>query len=356
MASGALLWVALAIATPEAPTGVVVTLPGVPAPAIATAEWAGWQHVPMIPSARPAPAPPEGELAALRRLWEDADFARCLAAARSLDLDELLTARHRAAAAEQIALEAGCALGAGDEPLAQALLRRAAVAGLDLTGPLSRMTTDLQRAWTSVAAAVAKSSLHRVALSTEPSPATVSIDGDGTACPSTPCEVSLRPGRHVLAAQRLGSLERRLTVDLTAPTARRIALDPAPAQALRTQLAHALATHPPDDPRLARLASAAFAARLTVLVWRTPEGLRGQLFDVRATDGPRVMARARGDTVDAVLSSLRSIWQDEQPRTLLEEPMFWVGAVAVVGAVVAGTYLLTREPEPTLSLVGARPR
>jgi len=294
-------------------------------------------------------------VAQLRESYLAADFLRCSTVARepALDLDALLEAQHREAAAATAVFGAACAFGAGEEDLARRLLERAYVAELEVAETLATTTPDFQQLAERVRSSLVSRERVDAALLTRPDGARAVADGGARRCEPTPCALALLPGLHRITVSRLGFSPRAVSAAMDAAEEVTLSLDPAPSGRVREQLAGALAGGlSPGDAELARTASSAFEARVVVVVWERGGQAHALVFD-RPRD--RVIARvaARGDgAVATAVGSVIAEWRGvTEPTPLYEEPLLWIisGAVAVAAGVLV--YFLARPPERRYDLV-----
>jgi hypothetical protein len=348
-----LLAPAVGVAQDVLPAGVVVTLGGLPvADALAGAEATGgarFRGETIAPAAEVAPGSPTPAIDGLRRLYLDGDFLRCLTAMQSgtVEIDRLLADGLREDAGRAAVFQAACAYGAGDESLADAVIRRLFIAGLDASA-LVETTPEFQALAERAEAAVIGRTEAEVHLATRPAQAAVQVDGVPVTCGVRTCSVSLRPGRHVVRVERLGFSPRTVHVDVEGETRRTIALDPAPADEIRAQLARAVASaDPPDKGEFIRAVADAFGARVVVLVWGQTGPTRAAVFD-RAMG--RVVSRASVDEGDSPVRTAAATAVSEwrglvEPTTLVEEPLFWITTVGVAAAAGVAVFLLTQPEE-----------
>ncbi len=337
----------------DRPAGAVVTFGDLSSRrALAAARHAGGAHYRAMPITdfRPTTArPPTEAVAALRRLYVDADFLGCLTRMQADDLrvDSLLQRGFRHAASEVSVFGAACAFAAGDEGLAKQVLRRAVASDLPMRS-LAEAKPEVQQLAEQIQHELLAA--HHVALSlrSSPSGARVRVDGDDASCPSTPCRIDVRPGHHVFVFDRIGSLDRTLAVDVTKDGARTVALDPAPAATLRAQVAGRIAAHTAhDDPDLARALAGGAEARVVVLVWR--QGPRGVAAAVYDRGLHRFVARSRASGQSALETAVGSVVEEwrgiVEPTPLLARPLFWVAVAGAVAATAATVYFATRPPK-----------
>jgi hypothetical protein len=352
------------VAAQEQPTGVVVAIGGVDlAPVLAGVESAGgasWRSVRVDPTASGVSVPPMARLDRLEQLYADADFLGCLTASQNAAIQfwTLLQEGHREAAARATVFGAACAFGAGDEDLAQTLLSRGAVVGLDLAGAGANTTPEFQLVAERTIQRVAAQPRVAVTLTTAPYGATVLVDGGAAVCRSDRCELNLRRGEHVIKATKIGHLPRIVHIQLNDELEREVALDSAPATEQQRQASDALARGwTPDREDLAETLANGFGARLVVIAWQEAGMTRLGLFDhalnqMVARESCEPNATALRIAGHSVVTQWRGI---AEPTPLVRRPVFWI-VVSAVAAVVAtgvglGVWAASRPVETQNDLV-----
>ncbi|MGE0788455.1 MAG: PEGA domain-containing protein [Sandaracinaceae bacterium] len=304
------------------------------------------------------PAAPDALLDAMYQEWANVEFTSCLLRGRApeLQLPTLLRNRQRTAAARMLGLSAGCALGADDRAHATTLLQQAIVSELDVAPTLREMTVELQQLFASVTVEVRARGRAELSITTQPANAEIEIDG--VRCAATPCAREVILGEHVVVARHVGSLARTETVAVERPVARTLALDPAPADEQRAQVAGALAAGVnPESLDVMRAAANALGVPVVLLAYGPPPRLRLALFDAREGEAGRLVARARatGPTEDEIARATRSVvdrWRELEPRAVYEDPWFWVIGALIVGVGAGIGAAIAYEPPTTYTIQG----
>jgi hypothetical protein len=260
-------------------------------------------------------------------------------------VDRLLERDRRAEAARVGTLAAACALGAGDKPRARELVRRMIVRDLEDSDTLRQTTPEFQTLVDEERAAARRLNRVTVEVQTDPERAAVHIDGV-LRCRTSPCRAHIIGGEHIITTERLGSRARSFTTEIDHDQQVLLALDEAPAEDVRRQLAAQLASGAdPTGVEISQAASTAFGARLLVLVWQERNGVHATAYD-RAID--KVLAHVAIDPgPDAVPAAVRAVVHEERDarggKNVVRQPAFWL--------TTAGVALLTG----TLVLIASRP-
>ena len=333
---------------PEDPSAVVVIGPLPPDGALAAASTqvpSQWRLERLAPQAVAAPASFGADIDVVARAYREADFLRCLAHTEGrLEADVLLRLGRHADASRAGTLAAACALGAGDEQGARALLRRLAARDLVDADVVRQTTPGFQRIADEERAAAHRRGSVAVEVRTEPEGARVLVNGIAR-CPAAPCRVHLLRGEHHLIADKLGYRRRIVTPVADADATVRVVLEPASADETRQQLTDALAAGAdPSAAEITRATASAFGAGLLVLVWARQWQVHAAAYHVGggalthvAFNGPQAMPRA----VAAALHEWRvatpgGVGRRWSPATF-RELLFWAvaGAVTLAGAALA---------------------
>jgi hypothetical protein len=299
---------------------------------------ASWRIARLVPPVKPPP--PADESRSLARAYFDADFLRCLTNLQSsaLDVDRLLEHDRRDEAARVGTLAAACALGAGDKPRAHELVRRLFVRGLEDQDTLRQTTPEFQALVDEERSAVSRLNWVTVEVHSDPDRGSVHVDGV-LRCRNAPCRVHVIAGEHLITAERLGRRPRAVAVELDQDQQLTLALDDAPAEDVRHQLLAALSAGiERTDIELDQAASAAFGARVLVLVWQEQTSVHATAYD-RTVD--RVVAHVAIDAgPDAVPAAIRAAVHEERgvgsgAKPMLRQPFFWLSAAGI--ALLTGT-------------------
>ncbi len=319
------------------------------------------EHVGAIRSIPSDLAPVTALVAQLERLYFEADFLECLALLQRGELrsEDLLARGQRELASRVLAFGSACALGAEDTTSAERLIEAAIVADLPLTS-LSTMSSEFQRFVQPVLHRTQEGASIPIAIRSNPPGASLSLDGTRT-CDVTPCEIRVRPGRHVFVLTKLGFAARIVTAGVSATSVPDLAfsLDPSNAAEFREQLADALARQATDAEELvssaaaARAATDAFSSRAVLFVRRAPAGASGAIYD-RGLDRFVGRVALEGPNADRdVVRFLSREWRGVlRPTPLYEEPWFWVLVAVGAGAIATTTYVVAQPPTIEYQLGG----
>ena len=333
----------------EVPLGTVVVLGDIEEEAafdgVRSAGGATWRLERLEPRAAITPPTPTEALALVERLYAEADFLRCLTAVQNeeLGLDLLLARPDRESAARSAIYSAACAHGAGDVELARNHLRRALVAGLEVSDTLAETTPELQLIAEEVESEVSNAGRVRLTLTPHPNGARIWLDGVPAECADVGCALEVRRGEHLVVARRIGYLPRVGRMSIERDGERELTLDPAPADVQLEQLREELASEAaPDRIELAHAAADAYGSRVVIMIWTEEELVRAALYDHGLE---RFVARASCDgsttAVRAALHSLVHEWRGEtEPIPLARRPVFWLVTLGVATAVGVATGLI----------------
>jgi hypothetical protein len=302
---------------------------------------AAWRMARLLPEINPNPAPAD-ESSALAKSYLEADFLRCLTQLQgtAFDVDRLLERDRRSEAARVGTLAAACALGAGDKPRARDLVRRMLVRDLDDADTLRQTTPEFQMLVDEERAAARRLARVTVEVQTNPARAAVHIDGV-LRCRTSPCRAHVIGGEHIITTERLGSRARSLTAEIDHDQSILLALDEAPADDVRQQLAVQLASGAdPTGIEISEAAATAFGARMLVLVWQERTVVHATAYD-RAID--KVLAHVAIDTgPEAVPGAVRAVVHEERDskggKNVVRQPAFWLTTAGV--ALLTGTLVL----------------
>lgn len=346
----ALSQAAVAHAQPR-PNGVVGAVEVDASGALRSARSAGgatWRAERLTGHPAPEIEPPTAALEAVREAWESAQFQRCLALVQGpeLRLERLLGNGWRELAARAQVYAAGCARPVDPDGARQRLVR-AASARLPI-GDAAAATEHppiIALADEASAAAAARGSVS-VRLVSQPEGARVMVDGGAQRCARAPCELAMPPGEHVFTFASLGHSSRTVLRPIeTDGLEVAVALDPASSDALRQQLAHAIARR--QDPQsLLELASDALGATVVVLAWEHDRGASAALLDRReeGVEPSRMDETEIGEAVRSAVSEWRA-------RVEPFDPIPWIVGTSVglvvVGAVVTVLSVLATSGELT---------
>jgi len=312
-----------------------------------------WRLEVLKPEVAP-PRAPQPEVQDLARAYLNADFLRCLTELQraSLDLDRMLEHGRRAEAAQVWTFAAACALGAGDEARARELVRRLLARELDDPDTFHRTTPQFQRLTEEERANAQRLGRVIVEMRTDPEGASVQVDG-APRCQATPCRVHLLRGEHVVVSEKLGWRARAVSSLLDEDQNLTIALDPAPADEARRQIAAALgAGVDPSGVDIARAASTAFGVGLLVLVWPRGQEVHATVFQRAGGGLTHVTIDAGANaTPRAVRTALREWHADTGPRSMLRQPLFWTTAVGVAVVSAAAVFFVYRPMETRHDIV-----
>ena len=333
---------------PEAPSAVVLIGTLAPDGALAAASAqvpSHWRLERLAPQAAVAPASFAADIDVVARAYREADFLRCLAHTEArLEADTLLRLGRHAEAARAGTLGAACALGAGDEREARALLRRLSARDLVDADVLRQTTPAFQRIADEERAAAHLRGSVSVEVRTEPEGARVLVNGIAR-CPAAPCRVRLLRGEHHLIADKLGYRRRVLTPVADGDATVRVVLEPASADETRQQLTAALAAGAdPSAAEIPRATASAFGAGLLVLVWAREWQVHAAAYHVDggalthvAFDGPQAMPRAVAAALHGWRVATPGVSGRRWPLATSRELLFWTVASAVVlgGAALA---------------------
>ena len=339
---------------PEDPSAVVVigTLASDGALAAASGQVPSrWRLERLAPQAAATPPSFGADIDAVARAYREADFLRCLAQIEAgLEPDALLRLGRHAEAARAGTLAAACALGAGDEQEARALLQRLSARDLVDTDVLRQTTPAFQRIAEEERAAAHQRGYVTVEVRTEPEGARVVVNGISR-CPAAPCRVHVLRGEHHLIADKLGYRRRVVTPVADADDATvRVVLEPASADETRQQLTTALAAGAdPSAAEITRATASAFGAGLLVLVWARQWQVHAAAYHVGgdalthvAFDGPQATPRA----VAAALHGWREATPAERgrrwPPASSGELLLWTIGGAVTLAIAALAFVRQR--------------
>ncbi len=333
----------------ELPLGTVVVLEeleeGAAFEGARSAGGASWRLERLDAREAPATEPPQEALGHIERLYAEADFLRCLTAVQGeeLGLDILLEHEDRGSAAQVAVYSAACAHGAGDGELARARLRRALIAGLEVSDLLAETTPEFQLLAEQVEREVGVAGRVTLTLTTNPTGARIWMDGVEATCAEPGCTLEVRRGEHVFVARRIGYLPRTERMRIEDDVERELSLDPAPAEVQLEQLGEELATGAaPDRTDLARAAADGFGSRVVVLLWTEEELVRAALYD-RSLE--RFVSRASCDgSTTALRTALHALvqeWRGEtEPTPLARRPAFWIVTLGVATVVGVATGLI----------------
>jgi hypothetical protein len=357
----------------RAPIGVTVVLEGAPAASPAVREVLAEPLDPSVelrvagvPTAGgavdPAAVDLDRRLAAARRAYvETLEFDACAESLADAGLVTGALARgDRTAAARTIALLTACRLAGGDADGASRAAAQLGVLGLAVPDEAASMSPRAEQLLAQ--AVVDASSLERAELQieTEPAGAAVRVDGRDTTCRS-PCSVELARGEHVVAASLDGREDAHALADAPRDAPLAIALAPAQPDVAAAQWRARYAAEIESAGSL-RLLQTAVRDRRVLLVVGTGDGSSLRLRAALAVDDAQplhVERVVRADAPEDARGLLRDILSSGgiiPPRSIAEEPLFWialVGGAALAAGITAG---LLYEPEVLTPIVvrGAR--
>jgi hypothetical protein len=318
--------------------------------------------LPSAPTAPPAAAQVDADLAAARAAYVGAEFSACLAAVGRPDRATGLLAESKRTLAERLLFwRVACEVGGGRG--ADARHDAAVFAALELEAP-----PDVEAAAPEVEARLADAARAaaaepRAALAVRATPAAahavVSLDGRAAVC-AAPCTLDVRAGDHVVRVDADGFVaETRLVrVDPTGAGAE-VALTPAgPDLAARQWTARYAGSAAVDAPASVTLLALAVRARRLAL-FSAEAG--GSVTGVLAVDGN---VSARGERPAATSAEVAALARDLLVRgsliaadpPLTKRPLFWigVGGAAVVAAAVTAILLYQPTPDVRVTAEGGR--
>ncbi len=299
---------------------------------------------------REAPAPVtglDGDLAAARQAYVDADVTRCLellAGDRHLGL---LAQARPGEAARVLFWRVACDVAAGDELSTSADAGSFAAMGLAIPPDADVISPEVEAR----IAAAAPRQQHRLTIAASSTGARVLVDGRWRGC-VTPCTLDLAAGDHVVAVEADGFSPASRVIRLDAPSTEQFELAPASPTVAAQQWLRRHASGDLEGTTALNLLAIAVRARTLVLLVVDRRD-QGRLRGVLTSDG-LVLARAEAS------------WSRGQPRDLLRELMlrahllappplykragFWVGlgAAAAVAAGVTAAILFEPEVETTV--------
>lgn len=353
---------------PSPPTGppvtIVVRAPAELAPALqqslATADVPvelRFAELPPLPPVRRPRLGFEDRLATARRLYIEADFPGCQQALRGESLETALLGDNRRTTAGRLLLwRLACHVGAGEPERAERVAQRFAVYDLEIPRDVEAVTPEVEAYLGAAVTAVGEAARATLHLDSDPSRAIVAIDGRPAAC-TTPCDLDLPPGDHVVRLHAAGARPMIQPIKLPQAGTRRSLTLPSAAP---VEIARQWATRYADSPAIdsadsVRLLSRAVRAQRLVLV--TAEGdpalrLRGVL-----SVDDRIAARSERDTspsqapktAPALLEDLLTKGQVvAPPKPLVRRWGFWLGlGLSAAGAATITGIVLDRDPPRT---------
>jgi hypothetical protein len=250
-------------------------------------------------------------------------------------------------------ISAACSLGAGDEGRARELVRRLLVRELDEPDVLRKTTPDFQRLADDERHIVQRLPRVTVEVRTEPTGASVQVDG-ALRCQVSPCRLHLLRGEHVVVTDKLGQRQRAVTSMLDADQTLTVALDAAAADEIHRQLALSLgAGADPSGGDIARAAATAYGVGLLALVWRKGGQVHANVFQRSGGALTHVAMDATGPdpAARAVSAALREWRTETGPRSMIRQPLFWITAGGVALASAATMFFLLRPVEPNHGII-----
>lgn len=319
------------------------------------------------------PAPPassaaelEARLSRARTAYvETLDFDACRAElAEPRLVVEALEAGERALGSRLLFWRAACELAAGDAASASETTARMASArlrvpeGADLASPRvealiaeSVSTLDAQPRAT-------------VSFTSEPIGAAIAIDGESASC-TTPCDLTLLAGEHVVHASLDGrvSTSERVVLAAGTTTAWRGDLQQASPDLALTQWTNRYA-HTADVESWPSLRLLSLALRARELSFVSASRVEGALLlrAALAVDDVRPLrAERRVDDAEAA-AGLRALLLDlfreagiTPPTPLYEEPLFWIAVVGAAAVAAGVSFAVAYQPGVETTLVLRRP-
>lgn len=298
------------------------------------------------PNAPSAPAPhlaqPEERIAAARKAYVSADFARCL---EQVDDDaavvDALAAHQREMAARVLLWRTACEVGANHLPGAQRAALELATLRLEVPPEVGQVSPEVEAVLAKAQKQASQLTPARLEV-TAAGDATVELDGRPAGC-TTPCTLEVLEGPHVVRVTEEGkeSAMRPVRVEGKTATAAFELQPAAPELAAAQWTARYAQSADFDGPRSAKLLSTALrASRLVMLT--VEEGRSGRQQALLAVDGA---VTARAERLGALTSELPGLLDDLLVRgqivestPLYKRPLFWiavVGAAVIAGGVTA---------------------
>ncbi len=367
------LWLSTALglgcaASRPIPTGppvtVVVDAPGELSPQLRSALQAA--DVPVEVRVAELPALPalemprlgfEERLASAREHYIAADFDACQRELQGEGLETALLGDNRRTTASRVLLwRIACHVGAAQTEPAQRVALRFAVYDLEVPQDVEAVTPEVEALLGRSLGDVGQQARATLALRSEPSRAAVAIDGRPAAC-STPCELDLPPGEHVVRLHTAGTqpVVRRLRLPSTGHTLHAELPAAAPVVVARqwaTRYAGSPAIDSADSVRL--LARAVRAQRLVLVTADGDDAIR--LRGVLAIED-RISARTERDTAredlpretSALLRDLLVQGEVVAPsKPLVRRWGFWLAiGLTAAGAATVTALVLDRDPPRT---------
>ncbi len=319
-----------------------------------------WRRAELAPSARDdqGAALADRAIAALAlasTAFQQADFARCSHAFDHVSTDELLAHARRDLASRALLWQVACAVA--DERADDARAFAAQLATLELEVPTVVTRPDVEALIAAQIAATSAQPRRAVHVRSSAARTVIDVDGRPSVC-RAPCELSLRPGAHVLhaSADRFEPTSSVIRVRDDGATDVSLSLSAASAARASQQWARRDAREFDSAESVALLSVATASPRLAVIQVER-ERASTRLRAVLATDAT-VAARSErraslavrdGDGVALLRELLVRARVIEASRPVYESPWFWVGigAAAVTGAAVTGWYF-TRPVETSI--------
>ena len=296
------------------------------------------------------------EVRELRKAYLEADFLRCLALLQrpALDINRMLELGRRRLAGQVAVLAAACARGAGDLDLSRTLLERIFVRQLDTARALGVTGPDFQAFAETVRARVHRAGRVSVSIRSRPAGARLVVDGGAVRCATTPCRVTVLPGEHIFAVERLGYMQRTLRVEVKRSRELVVGLDAADSSTALAQLRDLVSRgSDPGTPAVGRLAALAFGAQVVALAWHRDGQGHAFIFDRRrGRIVSRVTMRGGSQSAARALRAALVEWRGAERRPLYARPAFYLPAAGVVAAAVGvGLYFALRPRETHHDLV-----
>ncbi|MEM7154249.1 MAG: PEGA domain-containing protein [Myxococcota bacterium] len=297
----------------------------------------------------------EDRLATARARYIEADFEGCQQALVGESLETTLLGDNRRTTVSRLLLwRLACYVGAAQTERAERVAEHFAVYDLEIPSDVEAVTPEVEAVLGRAMVTVSQRAPATLALQTEPSRATVSVDGRPSSCTS-PCDLDLPAGDHVVRVHATGSqpLVQRIKVPATGTT-ETLTLTPAPPVEVARQWSTRYAGSPAiDSAHSVRLLARAVRAQRLLLV--TAEGDQGvELRGVLAIDD-RIAARTERQAAHEELPTVAPALLEDllvqgevlaPPKPLVRRWGFWL-AIGLTAAGAAGiTAIVLQQPPP----------
>ncbi len=299
----------------------------------------------------------EERLATARTRYIEADFEGCEQALRGESLETALLGDTRRNTVGRLLLwRIACDVGAAETSRARRTADRFAAYDLEIPRDVEAVTPEVEALLGEAMTAASEGPRASLHLASDPTGATVAIDGRPAAC-NTPCDLDLVPGDHVVRLYAAGSqpVVQRLKVSPEGER-RTLSLPPAAPVEVARQWAIRYATSPAiDSADSVRLLSRAVRAQRLILI--TAEGDEAlRLRGVLSLD-ERISARSERDTTRAKIPQVAPALLEDllvqgqvvaPPKPLVRRWGFWLAlGLSAAGAATITAIALDRDPPRT---------